>query len=228
MTNYKMQVEHAGYWRGAVHRWSTAWSFTGSVSPANYASVILSMHTLENNVNYPDPREINGGVASIALYNLDAGGVPLARTDYFDPENPSAWVPYAGLGWSSLVPPALNHAEAALLIEWNAGLSSTGKPVKFRKFFHAVPDYASGPGDGNITPTDQSGLATAAENMLVQIAAKGLNLGKGSRLAGTTPSVGAYFVNHQMPRGRKRRLPAGAFIATSVKGVPVVGPLELA
>lgn len=205
MTNYKVQVEHAAYWRGKVHRWSTAWSFTGSFTGGTPTQVIAAIKSTEQANCYPSPTGVNGGVASIAIYNEDTGGVPIASALYFDWQNTATWVPYGGTAWSARTRPAVNQLEVALLVEWNAGLSSKGKPVKFRKWFHAVPDNDSAPGVADVLPADVTGIAASINGGLASVAGFGLLLGKGSRLAATTCTVSPYYNNHQIPRGRRRR-----------------------
>jgi hypothetical protein len=220
MANYKVQVEHAAYWRGKVHRWSTAWAFTGSFTNGTPAQVIAAIKSTEQANCYPSPTGVNGGIASIAIYNEDTGGVPIASALYFDWTNTSTWVPYGGTAWSARTRPAVNQLEVALLVEWNAGLSSKGKPVKFRKWFHAVPDNDSAPGVADVLPADVTGIASSINSGLAVVAGFGLLLGRGSRLAATTCVVSPYYNNHQIPRGRRRKAlvtAAGHYTGPSVQ-----------
>lgn len=228
MTDYRVVVRHVRYWRGAVHKWSTVYPLNGSVSSGDYASICDVAHTLDNGVCFPGSVGLAGGIYEVSLYNVATGGVPIAVHNYFDPDVPSAWLAYTGSGWPSgptIVEPA---AEVALQVEWNAGFSSSGKPVRFRKWYHAVPVADSSPGAPDLDSDQLTSLAAWLNVRVSSFAAYGAVLGNASRLASTTPQISPYYGNHQMPRGRKRKplkvssatvkLPAGILVVPGSDG----------
>nr|CRY96133.1 hypothetical protein [uncultured prokaryote] len=209
-----MVARHVRYWRGQVHRWSTVYPFTGSVSAGSYGAAIAALKTMEQGICYGGS-VVAGGLYEIALYDHASGGVPVAVQTYFDWTAPGGWVNYTSAGWASGTSPAvLDVAEAALQLEWQAGLSRSGKPVLFRKWYHAVPTVLPTPGAPDVPTTNISSLKTLAQTQMAAISALGITLGNSSRLAATTPTVRPYYGNHQMPRGR-RRLAASASKAST-------------
>lgn len=208
MTDYRMVVRHVRYWRGAVHRWSTVWPFTGSLSSSNYAAVIAQMRAVEQGVNFAGTGAVAGGTYAIALYASASGGVPVSEETYFDYETPSTWEPYTGSLWIEGGDAVDPTAEVALGVKWLAGLSTKGKPVAFRKWFHSVR-AGSGTGAGvDISAPEVTNIQQGLQSGIAALSTYGLLLGNASRLAAITPVVNPHYENHQMPKGRKRPLTA--------------------
>lgn len=205
MTEYRIVTRHVRYWRGAIHKTSTVWPFTGTIAAGSYAAAIAAMYTAEQAVGYKQNSVTAGGVYEIALYNSSTGGVPVAVTTYFPWATPGSWIPYTGTGWYTSTPPADNNAETALQVEWPAGLSSSGKPVYFRKWFHMVPDDAFAPGVADLTTSQAGTLASVLHTGTSTVAGLGAPMGRAGRFAASAGTVALYFGNHQMPRGRRRK-----------------------
>lgn len=205
MTNYRIVARHVRYWRGAVHKWSNVYPFSGTIATGQYANAISYIHNLEQSVCYPAPGGGGGGVWEIALYNQSSGGVAQAVQTYFDPATPSSWIPYIGDAWASLSQELVSNAECALSVRWQAGLSSSGKPVFFRKWYHAVPNNPSPPPTPDVSAANATSIASYLTANLNSVGGLGAPMGNGSRLASTTPLVATWYGNHQMPRGRKRQ-----------------------
>ena len=222
MTDYRVVTRHVGYWRGAPHRWSNVYPMTGSVSSGDYAAVLAAFATLDRGVCYPSPSGIQGGLWEVQLYDHATGGVPVASASYFDPDTPGAWINYTGDGWDSITVASEKPLETALMVEWPAGLSRTGKPVIFRKWYHAVKLSLSSGGGPDVASLDVSSLETFIHDTLATVAPYGLLMGNSSRLAATTPVVLGYYGNHQMPRGRRKRVTA----LTSAQGNTILQILE--
>jgi hypothetical protein len=205
MTQYRIVARHVRYWRGQVHRWSTVYPLSGSISAGSYAGVIAALKTMEQAVNFKNTTgAVSGGLYEIALYDHLTGGVPVAVATYFPYATPGSWIPYTGTGWTSSGP-LLETAEAALDVRWAAGLSSSGKPVYFRKWYHAVLDSQAVAGGVQVGTTDVASLTTVLTTGIAAMSALGGTLGNSSRLAATTPIIDVYYGNHQMPRGRRRK-----------------------
>jgi hypothetical protein len=207
MTNYRIVARHVRYWRGIVHKWSNVYPFTGTLSSGDYGTALGHIHDAEQSVCYPAPGAAGGGIWETALYNQASGGVPVAVAtyfDYFDPDTVGDWIPYDGDAWEFTTDELLSAAEAALSVRWAAGLSSSGKPVFFRKWFHAVPVNPSSPPAPDVTSTNRTSIATILTVHLNAIGGLGAPMGNGGRLASSTPLVDQFFGAHQMPRGRRR------------------------
>lgn len=205
MSDYRMVVRHVRYWRGAIHKWSTVYPFVGTIASGDIPTAIAAMLTLENGVCHNQATTLGGGVYEIAVYNSATGGVPVAVASYFDPDVPAGWHAYTNAGWTTSYTAIIDAAEVALQVEWAAGLSSSGKPVHFRKWYHSVPVTSPVPGAVDVLAVDTASLAAYIHTQLAVIGGLGLLLGRGSRLAATTAVVSSYYGNHQMPRGRRKK-----------------------
>lgn len=208
MTDYRAIVEHVRYWRGAIHHWSTSYSFTGSPTAPIDTAACQTLLTADSKMLYPAAAASQGNAYRCAIY-LASGGTPIASYTAFDPTAPGAWTnPPTGGAWGSNTGNPDPQAEVALLVEWPAGLSAKGKPVTFKKYFHQVPPSGSVGGSVDILAGNVTAIKTAATNLgLCLNTGYGLVMGNSHRLAGT-PVVKQYYANHQMPRGRRRRTSA--------------------
>lgn len=209
---YRYQVVSVGWWRGQIKRWNTTFHY----SVSNQAS---SLRDHMQRMGYPNPGDItgdcSGGVASIAVYG-SGGGTPISRNTYFDWQTPSTWIPYTGEVWANVDPDTPLDASgesAAVLIGHMAGLSSSGKPVTTRKYFHAIPsrtavDYA----DPDI---DAATLALIEAEFTVNWLANPAGVQPSSK------SADPWYLNHQRVRGRRRTtasVASTAFAAGVVTG----------
>lgn len=200
MTNYRFVVRHVRYWRGKVHKWSTSYSYQGTRAVTQQDCIDLL--NKEDEMLWTDtPSE--GGSYECQAYNADSGGMALATYVKFDVNEPSTWPGHNGNAWTHI------HgqepvAEVALIVEWPAGLSSSGKPVRFRKYLHAVQVSQGGAaGVADVTQDDVTSLQVRAAALRAPFQATGLVMAsKSGRIAGT-PVVHPYYGNHQMPRGRR-------------------------
>jgi hypothetical protein len=151
-----------------------------------------------------------GGSYEAQIYNGASGGVPIAAYVAFDWTAPGTWIKHSGTAWGGVSGSMASPAEAALLVKWAGGFSTSGKPVSFRKWYHAVPVSSVGDTGQDVTSSSLTSLQTAAQSIVGVFGSKGLTLGSPSgRLAGTA-SVDPYYNNHQMSRGRKRKVVASA------------------
>jgi hypothetical protein len=83
--------------------------------------------------------------------------------------------------------------------------------VYLRKWYHMVPSTTVAPASPDISPSVQALLTTAAMSITGVLGGKGLTLGSSSgRLAGSTVVVSPYYENHQMNRGRRRKISASS------------------
>lgn len=202
MGNYRFIVGHVRYWRGAIHRWSNSFEFTGSLT-GTAAAACVALQTQVATVCYSSSP---GGIYETRMYNA-GGGVPLATQTNFDWETPGSWIAYSGSGWAGTSASYEKAAEVALGVRWPAGFSSTGKPVFFRKWFHAIPQSAAAsPGAVDITSAQITVLQPKVDALATCLSSGyGLVMGNGSRIASDPSTISPYYENHQMPRGRRRK-----------------------
>lgn len=221
---YRAVVRHVRYWRGVIHRWSTVYPFLGTPSSGLATSDAQLVLAADDKMCWGAAASF-GGTYECALYDQATGGVPIVVYTAFDWTTVSTWIKHNGSGWTT---PVANEstAEPALAVTWAAGLSSTGKPVKLRKWYHAVPSSsASSPGQPDINAGSVTSLTAAANAITGVLSAKGLALGSPTgRFAGSA-HVSNFYENHQMPRGRRRKalLTAGG-IWTGPRVPTIPGP----
>lgn len=203
MAGYRVEVIHAGYWRGSVDRWSTSYQYQGTVSKPLDNDACDAMRALDSDMCYQPATAGNGGIASVAFY-ASSGGTSVHQRTYFDWQVPGSWIPYTGDGWDTVTPELNTVGEAALVVEWAGGTSTSGKTVKFRKWYHSVPQSQGGYGDPDVIPADVSKLESVANQFPSALSAYGLIMGTpAGRFAGTS-TIRTYYGNHQRPRGRRR------------------------
>lgn len=195
MAVYRYQVVSVGLWRGKIKRWNTTFHSTSvSALPAFYSRMQASGYKAAGDVI----GDCSGGTASITRYAA-AGGPPLEQVVYFDWQTPSEWIPYTGTIWATIDPatPVDAAGESALVVEGlMAGLSVTGKPVRTRKYLHAVPSRTAAAWDDPDVP---SAVVTAAEALWTPTYMQ--------NPAGVSPasvSVDQWYGSHQRVRGRRR------------------------
>lgn len=206
MTDYRAVVRHVRYWRGAIHRWSTSYEFTGS-GPTPGAAAAQILLTADDKMCYSAASPVTGGTYQCEIY-LASGGTPVGNYVAFPYATYASWIPHAATGWPGAhTGTAEPVAEVALLVEWAGGLSSSGKPVKFKKWYHAVPESSpAAAGAVDVNPAAVTSLQAQALALQTCLSPTyGLVLGNSRRLAGTSPVVLPYYGNHQMPRGRRKR-----------------------
>lgn len=203
----RITIDHARYWRGAAHRWSTTYFLSGSTpSGGDFATLAGQLVAMESEILYTAPTD-SGGFLEARGYGT-GGGAPAYVDSYGELTTPSTWVAYSGSAWAAESEPQYeNAAEVAMLLRIPlAGLSSTGKPVFGRKFYHSVP-VSNSPGTAD--PDILSTTITALQAELALLNNGSLTGGRrvisnNGRLPSSNPVVEPFFGNHQMPRGRKR------------------------
>lgn len=204
MATYRAVVRHISYWRGVPHSWSTVYTFIGTPSGAVTPSVCNSVRTLDDRMCY-GPLASDGGTYECSIYDEASGGVPIASDIAFDHTIVADWPGFSGAGWTTTGAPQLISRETALAVEWAAGLSSSGKPVILRKWYHAVPDTGTVGAAAQVGTADAASLLTAAHAVADALTSIGMVLGSGTgRFAGSA-TIKTMFGNHQMPRGRRRK-----------------------
>lgn len=204
MAGYRVEVVHVGYWRGQVKRWVTNYPYNGSASPALDTAACDIMKTRDSQMCWGSASATNGGISEVRIYNA-GGGTPIVEKIYFDWTTPAAWIPYTSTGWTTTGRTAELVGEGALLVEWPGGLSSTGKPVKFKKFYHAIPAPSANGAVAQVQAADVTSLTAVATGFVGALGAYGLVMGSASgRLAGSAV-VSPYYAAHQRRRGRRKR-----------------------
>jgi len=215
MAEYVVVVEHQDYWRGNEHKWSTVYPYVGTLSGSPTSS-LTEVRDLDAAMCYPDPTT-PGTILGASLYNVTAKGSPIATV---------AGRSYLGTDWNhdTSLTAAEPNREVCAVVEWSAGLSSTGKPVKFRKFIHAVPIKCAGVAPGLIDDTSVSNLQATADELIIAMAGVGLAMGNARRFVGSTVTVPVFYGNHQMPRGRRKK--RARLTLGNGQSVQLNGPLE--
>lgn len=206
MTNYRAVVKHVRYWRGQIHKWSTSYLMTGSLLVPLDTTAAQTLMLADNKMCYVDTAGNKAGGAYACSIYLASGGTPLCHYQAFDPDVPSGWINPVGSVWIATTAVVDPTAENAALLEWPAGLSTSGKPVKFRKWYHQVPTSTAIAGAVQVDAAHQLAMATQANAIAVCLfGTYGIALGSPGRLPGLAV-CSPYYGNHQMPKGRRRTL----------------------
>nr|CRY96083.1 hypothetical protein [uncultured prokaryote] len=201
---YRVVARHISYWRGNPHKWSTVYQYVGTPSTAIDTAACQTMLGLDDAMCY-GPGAAGGGTYECEIYDQASGGVAVASYTAFDPTDVGAWPGYSGAAWADTHTYYEANLEASLSVEWAAGLSKSGKPVKLRKWYHALPFALVTPPAHDISTTDLTSLAAGALALTHGLGSYGLLLGSSTgRLAGSA-QVNPYYESHQMPRGRRRK-----------------------
>lgn len=204
MTVFRVVTRHVRFWKSEIHRWSNVYHFTGTGGGTPNASDLDAFNALEDALLY-GPSASDGGTYAVDLYDQASGGMPIVSVSLFDPTDTGSWAGYGGAGWVGTGMSFLGIAEPALLIDWSAGLSHTGKTVNLRKWYHSVPEPQGGDDGNNVSSPNLAALTTAATALQHGFSSYGLLMCSGSgRFAGSA-TVQPYYGNHQMPRGRRRK-----------------------
>lgn len=207
---YRAVVRHVRYWRGAVHRWSTVYQFVGTAGSGLTSSDAQLVLNADNKMLYKTGPSL-GGTYECALYNQASGGVPIAVYTAFDWTAPGSWLAGSATAWTTTAAAYDGNAECATSVSWPAGLSSSGKPVHLRKWYHSCPVPTVSGGANQIAAADVTALNLQAQTIIGVLAGKGLSLGSATgRIAGTATVTDPFFGNHQMDRGRRRKLSPSA------------------
>nr|CRY97291.1 hypothetical protein [uncultured prokaryote] len=187
-----------------MHKWSTVYQFVGVPSMGIDTAAAELLRAADDEMCW-GPAAYDGGTYECQIYDHATGGVPVATSTTFDPTVTGDWTGYDGSSWATAAGNFHTDAEAALSVEWNAGLSSSGKPVKLRKWYHAVPDQSVVGNAQNVLAADVTKLTTAANALITVLSSYGLSMGSSTgRFAGSA-TVLPFLGSHQMPRGRRRR-----------------------
>jgi hypothetical protein len=205
LVTYRAVCRHVRYWRGVVHHWSTVYQFVGTPSAGITLTDAQQVLAIDNAMLYGTGPNA-GGTYECAIYDQASGGVPLVTYTAFNPAAPASWLVGPGTAWPTTAAGLEKQAEVALQVTWAAGLSHSGKPVHLRKWYHMVPVASSTGGSADVLPAAVTALQAEAQAMNGVLGGKGLTLGTSSgRIAGLA-SVLPFYGNHQMPRGRRRKV----------------------
>ena len=200
MAEFIVQVRHVDAWRGTfLHKWVTDYPYVGTLGGISVPE-LTAFAELDASLCYNGTNG-TGFIDSCALYDITSKGSPIEIAS-------DLAMSYTGLSWAATAGarPQELQREVALLVEWPGGMSRTGKPVTFKKYIHAVPTTAAaGPGEPDVAGGDITDLTATAANIVNAMAVSGLAMGNARRFAGGAPTVRAYYTNHQMPRGRRRK-----------------------
>lgn len=198
---FRYQVVSVGMWRGKIKRWNTTLHMAQS-------NLVGNVQQLFAKSGWKEAGDVvgacSGGVASISVYNA-SGGAPISVTTYFDWQTPSTWIPYTGTLWAAVDPatPLDAAGESAIVIVGNmAALSASGKPVKTRKYLHAVPSRTAA---SYLDPDVDSVTAAAFESSWATDF-----LLNPAGVAPVTTQAEVWYGNHQRVRGRRKTVKAVA------------------
>jgi hypothetical protein len=224
MAIYRVQCVHVDYWRGTPHRWNNTFHYLVGTGSPDFATIITSMRAILQGLG---TAQVHGGLAEIKVYS-SAGGTPVYSQTYFDWTTPGSWVAYTGTGiWPSGAVQAAG--EAAALFEINAGMSSSGKPVTLKTWWHAFTASTT-PETGGVdfSPTVQTAAVTQYNKLQSIPGSSGpafVLVNPAGNTVASTSTLRPYVVSHQRVRGRRRRAlvtASGKYTGPTVKVPPSI------
>nr|CRY97270.1 hypothetical protein [uncultured prokaryote] len=203
MAIYRMQVVHVGYWRGKIKRWNNTFHYLAASGTPDLPGITASAYAVLQSLG---SEYYHGGLAEIKIYS-ESGGVPAYSKIYFDWETKADWISYTGTFWGTGTIPVNSAGESAAIFQTAAGMSSSGKPVSLRTYWHAFIGGAHEAGTVDFDSTTQATAAGIFEGM------QSLAGGSGPAFVLVSPSGGsvatvstldAYIGAHQRVRGRRK------------------------
>lgn len=206
--HWYIELEKQGYWRGEQHTWVNRYVMSGSdPSSSDATTVIQALHDIETKIHFPVSSGGGWGFVEGRAYG-SGGGYPFATIAWNTSLVPSSATGFTGTVYPSGPAYTPGPLESCLLIETKInGLNSRGKPIYLRKYIRALATNIG-------TSTDQLPLPTAFLSAVATAVAPwqtgmGANswvvIAVSGRQAASAPTVHNFGVNHQVPRGRKRK-----------------------
>lgn len=206
--HWYVELKKQAYWRGNVHVWTNRYVMSGSdPTAAQMTSVIELLQGIEGKIHPIQPSGHGIGFVEGSAYS-SAGGPPVAVVPY----NPTlAAATATGFQGPTYTSPSMAQAptlEVCMLIETTLnGVNSRGKPDYMRKFIRSV-SFAAESADSSspIPANDISGIEAIVAPWTTGIGANNwVVIAPSGKQASQPPVVKPYLVNHQVPRGRKRK-----------------------
>lgn len=195
-------------WRAGLHEWHLVGNHSGSSFSATDAQTFMTGASSPFALSFaPFISSWSSTVVRAAYYN-GSTSAPIFTATY-DTAHPAP-TPLEPTGAAFDAAPDLQEPlEVCVLLEAQAGLSTRSKPVYMRKYIHACPAGNLASGTGKVPNwTFGAGAAAAATAM-------GDGSWFGNRVycspTGRQPATNDWAPlivpgNHQMPRGRKRKM----------------------
>jgi hypothetical protein len=209
----QVQITKQAYWRGQQHLFQNAYWISGNPGASDMAAVIAELQSIENAV-FPT---VGGGigVGFVRAKGYSPGtGPALVEVDYNESESPGTATGFTGppfpayysLNWTNTLEVCLE------VVTPLSGTSSRGKPVSNRKYFRGFG--ATVAEDQRVTPIDARDLAVIAATCLPwktgMTPSNYVVIGKSGRQASGVPTAQNFLGNHQVPRGRKKKVSSSA------------------
>lgn len=195
-------------WRSGLHTWSLTGNHSGSSFDATDAETFMTGTASPFALSFGPFITTNDSSVVRAAYYDGETSTPVWEATY-DSDHPAP-TPLVPTGVAMSSDTGQEPLEVCVILEALAGLSSRTKPVYLRKYIHAIGAGNLGVSDAGVEWTYHSGgAATAAAT------AMGDGSWFGTRVyispTGRQPLGGAWVPlaapgNHQMPRGRKRKV----------------------
>jgi len=201
---YEMQSP----WRVGEHNWSLTGNHSGSSFDAADAETFMTGTASPFALAFGPFIDAAGTTVVRAAYYDGAASAPVWEAIYSS-ESPAP-TPLVPTGTAMLADDDQGPLETCVILEAQAGVSARNKPVYLRKYIHAISGGNTTSGDTGIRWTFDAGTihTNAAKSM-------GDGTWFGTRVyispTGRQPASDAWTPlpapgNHQMPRGRKRKI----------------------
>lgn len=206
--HWYVEIEKQAFWRGNPHTWVNRYVLSGPTPSETVAQDVINQLKLIEGQLHPQITASNGVGFVIGRAYGATGGPPFATIAYNASAEPSSATGFPGAGWDDTQQGTADTLEVCTLVEVPLqGLSSTGKPVTLRKYFRMTTygsiEDTSGASIGTI---DRAGIAAVCLPWTTGLGSGGATvIGTSGRAPSDVPTAHPYIVNHQVPRGRKRK-----------------------
>lgn len=226
--HWYVEIKKQAFWRGNPHTWVNRYILSGSQPSGSDAETVISaLHDIEDQM---EPAHASGaGIGFVigSAYPSGSGG-PFAVVPYNTSEGAGSATGFSGAGWTDADQGWAPTLETCMMMETPiTGLNSRGKPISLRKYFRGVMSGGNeAEGTTGVTADDITGseavclpwkTGMGSSNWVV-IAPSGAQ-------ASGPPVCHPFLVNHQIPRGRKRK-PASSgsgFLLSAAEKALLVG-----
>lgn len=223
--HWYVEIKKQAFWRGNPHTWVNRYILSGAQpSGADAITVIGALHDIEDQM---EPAHTSGAGIGFVVGNAypSGSGGPFATVAYNTSEAQGSATGFTGAQWTDADQSWAPTLETCMMMETPiTGLNSRGKPISLRKYFRGVNSGGNeAEGTNGITADDITGSQTVCLPWTTGMGSSNwVVIAPSGAQASGPPKCHPFLVNHQIPRGRKRKPQqggAGFLLSTAEKAV---------
>lgn len=198
-----------GLWRGAAHKFSIVGNHSGTSFGQSDAQAFMEGVDSPYALSFA-PFQSPGITVVASRYYDGQNSAPVFVNDYSTSNPPPAPLTATGTAWGAGASSSYLPLEVCVLLESEVGLGKTSKPIYNRKFLRGISAGAIGyVSDEMVFAPGPAGTAAAEAMGNGDWYGSRVYISPSARSANNW-TIGTYPVNHQVPRGRKKKTVAGS------------------